>query len=239
MSTTIHPTAVVDPSVSLGDGVVIGPYAVILGQVSIGSGSWIGPHVTIGTPPQFSTEKFELHGHTHGGIRIGERVVIRENANIHQPSKYETIVEDDAYVMSGANINHDVRIGRGAIISSNTKIAGFCDIGERANLGLGVTVHQFSTIGAYTMIGMSAVITKDVPPFVKAAGNPARIMSINDVGMQRNGFTPAQIASVRAYLNGSGVKLDAACERYFRAMRERRAITKRPTLYTDLKELAS
>lgn len=239
MSTTIHPTAVVDPSVSLGEGVVIGPYAVILGQVSIGSGSWIGPHVTIGTPPQFSTEKFELHGHDHGGIRIGERVVIRENANIHQPSKYETIVEDDAYVMSGANINHDVRIRRGAIISSNTKIAGFCDIGERANLGLGVTVHQFSTIGAYTMIGMSAVITKDVPPFVKAAGNPARIMSVNDVGMQRNGFTPAQIASVRAYFNGSGLKLDATCERYFRAVRERRAITKRPTLYTDLKELAS
>jgi len=227
----------VDPSVILGDGNVIGPYAVIMGAVRIGDGNWIGPHVTIGTPPQFSTEKFELNGEKHGGIRIGNRVVIRENTNVHQPSRYQTAIEDDAYVMSGVNVNHDVRIGEGAIVSSNCAIAGFSDVGERANLGLGCVVHQFSTIGAYAMIGMGTVVSKDVPPFAKAAGNPVRFFGLNDVGMQRNGFSSEQIASVRAYFDGSGTSLESRCARYFRYLRERQLTTNGRTFEIRATEL--
>jgi len=62
MGNSIHPTAIVEPSVVLGDGNHIGAYTVIEGDVRIGDGNWIGPHVTIGTPAQYVTEKFEFNG---------------------------------------------------------------------------------------------------------------------------------------------------------------------------------
>jgi UDP-N-acetylglucosamine acyltransferase len=233
MSNTIHPTAIIAPSVVLGDGNYIGPYTTIEGRVRIGEGNWIGPHVTIGTPAQYTTEKFELNGEREtDGITIGNRCVFREYVTVHQPAISRTVVEDDCYFMAYCHISHDTVIRRNVNLANNTQIAGFTEIQEFANVGLSVAIHQYSTIGAYAMIGMSAVISKDVPPFAKVAGNPPRLRGINAVGMSRAGFDEAIIEAVReASIAGT---LDAQDDRrvaeIMRRFAERRTATHRDVL---------
>jgi UDP-N-acetylglucosamine acyltransferase len=44
---TIHPTAIIDPSAQIAQGVSIGAYSIIGADVSIGEGCDIGSHVVI------------------------------------------------------------------------------------------------------------------------------------------------------------------------------------------------
>lgn len=232
MGNSIHSTAIVAPSVVLGDGNHIGPYAVIDGDVRIGDGNWIGPHVTIGMPAQYTTEKFEFSGQRTTGITIGDRNVLREYVTVHQPSTYRTVVEDDCYFMAYCHISHDTVIRRGVNLANNTQIAGFSEIQEMANVGLSVVIHQYSTIGAYAMIGMAAVVTKDVPPFSKAVGNPMRLLGINAVGLARAGFS-AELVERIAAAHGREALAEIADEpvaAIVRRFTERSASTHRPVL---------
>ena len=49
-------------------------------------------------------------------------------------------------------------------------------------------MHQFATIGRYSFIGGCSRVAKDVPPYVKAVGNPIKLYGLNVVGLERNGF---------------------------------------------------
>jgi UDP-N-acetylglucosamine acyltransferase len=232
MSIKIHPTAVVEKTVTLHRNVTVGAYAVICGDVEVGEDTWIGNHVTIGTPAQFSNRKFELNDDQPAGqVRIGSRVVIREYVTVHQPSVEMTIIEDDAYLMAYAHVSHDTRIRRGAVLSNSVQTGGFSDVGERANIGLGCVLHQFTTIGAFAMVGMGSVVTKDVPPFVKAFGNPMRLSGVNSVGLQRAGIGESVVAEVLQWHEaGCGNLNNPDMARHLKAYEARRAITRRPEL---------
>jgi UDP-N-acetylglucosamine acyltransferase len=76
-------------------------------------------------------------------------------------------------------------------------------------------VHQFTKIGAHCFIANNAAVTRDVPPYVMAIGQPAVPHSVNSEGLKRRGFTPEQILNIRrAYrlLYRSGLKLKTALE---------------------------
>jgi len=83
-------------------------------------------------------------------------------------------------------------------MANNTQLGGFSEIQAYATVGLSSVVHQYSTVGAFTMIGMGTAITKDLPPFVKVMGTPARLTGVNEVGLARNGFTQTTIAAIVA-----------------------------------------
>lgn len=195
---TIHATAVIAPTVCMGHGNNIGAFTLLTGDVTIGDNNWIGPHVTIGTPAQYITSKFELNGEQCSGITIGNRCVIREYSTVHQPSKFSTIIEDDCYLMAYCHVSHDTVLRRGVAMANNTQLGGFSEIQAYATVGLSSVVHQYSTVGAFTMIGMGTAITKDLPPFVKVMGTPARLTGVNEVGLARNGFTQTTIAAIVA-----------------------------------------
>jgi UDP-N-acetylglucosamine acyltransferase len=222
MTGTIHPTASIASGVRLAAGVTIAPYAVIMGDVEIGEDTWIGPHVTIGTPAQFANRKFELVGEQCSGVRIGARVVLREYVTVHQPSRDVTIVEDDAYLMSYAHVSHDTRLRRGAVLANSVQIGGFTDVGEYANVGLSSVLHQFTTIGAFAMVGMGSIVSKDVPPFVKAYGNPMQVAGVNTVGLGRAGIDEAAVAQVNAWYASGEPLTDPVVARLLAAYDARR-----------------
>jgi len=58
-------------------------------------------------------------------------------------------------------------------------------------------VHQFCRIGTHSIIGGCAKIVQDVPPFLIADGNPAQLRGVNHVGLERRGFTGADIKALR------------------------------------------
>jgi UDP-N-acetylglucosamine acyltransferase len=98
------------------------------------------------------------------------------------------------------HIAHDCRIGNRTIFANNAQLAGHVVVDDDAILGGFTVVHQFCRIGAHSITGMGTIVLQDIPPYVKASGNPARPYGINSEGLRRRGFeTDALAALKRAY----------------------------------------
>ncbi|NET51873.1 MAG: acyl-[acyl-carrier-protein]--UDP-N-acetylglucosamine O-acyltransferase, partial [Merismopedia sp. SIO2A8] len=61
-------------------------------------------------------------------------------------------------------------------------------IESQAVIGGALGVHQFVHIGRLAMVGGMSRIDRDVPPFMLIEGNPARVRSLNQVGLRRSGW---------------------------------------------------
>jgi UDP-N-acetylglucosamine acyltransferase len=71
---------------------------------------------------------------------------------------------------------------------------------DRAIISGLVAVHQFVRIGTYSFIGGCSRVAKDIPPYLKAVGNPVKLYGLNSVGLQRNNFDPTVLRELkRAY----------------------------------------
>ncbi len=213
MSERISPLAFIGDGVELGSEVAVGPGAVILGPCVVEDGAWIGAGAQIGAPPEMTDQvqnaawAGEL---AHAGVRIGAGAVIREGAVIHQGSYRETTVGAGAWVLNRAYLAHDVLLGAGSTLSAGVSVGGHCVIGERVNIGMNASVHQRTFIGSGCMVGMGTPVARDLPPYVKAYGSPARIRGINSIGMQRQGIEGAQIAALQAAYAAGDLLLESA-----------------------------
>ncbi len=202
----VHSTAVVGPHVRLGTGNVVGPGVVLAGPLSIGDDNWFGAHVVIGCPP-------EMRGHPHTvdwidtpdglGVRIGSHNVLREGAQVHAGLHEQTRLGDDLFLMNQVYIAHDCQLSDGVTMASNVAVGGHVHVGAKANLGLGTVVHQRRRIGGLAMVGMGSVVTRDLPAFVKAYGNPCTVRGVNSVGMDRAGIPAELVARVVEDVAGS------------------------------------
>ena len=84
-------------------------------------------------------------------------------------------------------------------------------------------VHQFCKVGAHAFIANNAAVTRDVPPYVMAVGQPAVAHSVNAEGLKRRGFEREQIRNLRSafrVLYRSGLKLDEAAQKLAQLARE-------------------
>jgi UDP-N-acetylglucosamine acyltransferase len=211
MSNRIHPTAVIGDEVELGDGNVVGPYSVVLGPCRIGDGNWIGPHVAIGGPAEHRDAPHPVawDGERDGaGVRIGDHNVIREFTTISQGFHRPTRIADDCYVMGRVFVGHDTLVDYGATITSGVQIGGHCEIWALANLGLGTVVHQHTRIGPGAMLGMGAVVSREIGPFAIAVGCPARVTGVNAVGLRRRGCDERAIAALVPFVTDDGALPD-------------------------------
>ncbi len=226
----IHPTALVDPSARLGDGVRIGAFAVVGAAVEIGQDSRIGTHCTIQGPTCIGRDN-QIHAHVaiggdpqdkkYGGERtelvIGNGNVIREFTTISRGTRQGggvTRIGDHNWLLAYTHIAHDCQVGSHCVFSNNATLAGHVEIGDHVILSGFVGVHQFCRIGAHAFIGMGAFVNGDVPPYVMVAQEGyGRPRGINAEGLKRRGFDADRIAAIkRAYraLYLSGAKLDEA-----------------------------
>ena len=202
----IHPTAVIDSSATVGADVEIGPYAVIGAQVELGEGTVLHAHAilegdvkmgpqnvvgygcVIGAPPQ----DLGFRSGSASGVRIGAGNVFREYCTIHRGSAEgtHTTIGDRNFLMVGAHVGHNCRIGNGVVIANNCLLAGHVQIDDGAFLGGGTTFHQGMRVGRLVMTQGSSAFGKDIPPFLLAAERNF-VFGINAVGLRRAGFSPA------------------------------------------------
>ena len=192
-----HTDYIIGDDVTMGKGNFIFPGTIIVGKVKIGNNNIIGPYTTIGTPAQHI--KFYNEGIENDDlcIKIGDGNIIREYTTIHSPTIRNTIIGNDCFLMSYAHVSHDTQIEDGVTLTNNTQIAGHSTIMKKATVGLNSSIHQYSVIGPYTMIGMGSIVTKDVPPFLQYKN--FKCDKINRVGMIRNEFTEEDIKNVIEY----------------------------------------
>jgi UDP-N-acetylglucosamine acyltransferase len=200
---TIHPTAIVSPRADVGVDVIIGPYSVVGPNVRIGDGTDIGSHVLIdkdttigkkcrifkgailGTDPQDLKYKNE---ETY--LIVGDETQIREYATLHRGAKdqCQTKVGSGCLIMAYAHVAHDCEIGDGVILANSVNMAGHVLIEDHVIIGGVTPIHQFVRIGKHAFIGGGSRVNKDVPPFVRAVGNPLSLSGLNSVGLLRHGF---------------------------------------------------
>lgn len=212
MAQNIHPTAIIEKGAELDEGVTVGPYAFIGSRVHIANGSTIMHHATVDGATVLGEDN-EVHpyayigGKTHdlkyrGGVqrlRIGSRNVFREFTTVHCATTEDQVtrIGDDNLVLSYSHIAHECVIGNRLVMSSHAALGGHVVVGDCANVGWGVGVHQFCRIGDHSMIGASSKIVQDVPPYVISDGNPAVSRTVNKVGLERSGFSKEDISLVR------------------------------------------
>jgi UDP-N-acetylglucosamine acyltransferase len=80
------------------------------------------------------------------------------------------------------------------------QLAGHVTVEDRAIVSGLSAVHQFVRIGAFSFIGGCSRVSKDVPPYIKAVGNPIKLYGLNSVGLQRNNFPEETVRELkRAY----------------------------------------
>ncbi len=213
----IHPTVIIHHGAEIDEGVEIGPYSVIGKDVQIGRGTVIASHVvmdgwttigtgcrihqfaSIGAPPQDITYKGEKTE-----VIIGNNNVIREFVTIHRGTVKgggQTVIGDKNFLMAYAHIAHDCKIGNNVIMANAATLAGHVRIEDYAIIGGFVAIHQFANVGAYAIIGGASAITHDVPPYVMAVGNRAKLYGLNKVGLRRQGFSREEIDTLKKTYN--------------------------------------
>lgn len=208
VATLVHPSSVVSPSASLGEGVQVGPFSMIGDGVEIGAGTTIMSHVhidqgtvigsnvrihpgaVVGTAPQ----DLKYAGEPTVA-RIGDRTVIRECVTINRGTAHSglTSVGSDVLLMAYAHVAHDCRLGDNVIIANSVQLGGHVNVGDWAIIG-GVTgVHQFTRIGPHSMIAACIMVSKDVPPYTLIGREPVGVLSLNTIGLRRRGFSVESI----------------------------------------------
>ena len=209
----IHPTAVVDASVKLASGAVIGPWCVVGPDVTIGDDTELVSHVVIDRDTTIGRENV-LHPFTvvggppqdkkyHGErttLEVGDRNHIREYASIHRGTANGggvTVVGSDNLIMGCVHVAHDCRIGSGVILANNAMVAGHVTVCDGANVGGGAGLHHFVRVGTRSFVGAMARVSKDAPPFMIVEGNPAEVRGHNAIAMRRMGLADAEIEAMK------------------------------------------
>ena len=200
----IHPHTYIHPNAKLATNVKVDPFSVIHQNVEIGEGTWIGSNVTImdgarigkncrifpgavisAIPQDLKYEGEDSH------VLIGDNTTIREFVTINRGTKDrgKTTVGHDCLIMAYSHLAHDCEIGSHCIMSNNTQIAGHVVMGDWAILGGMCAVHQFVKIGQHAFVSGGSLVSKDVPPYIKAGRQPLSYAGVNSVGLKRRGFT--------------------------------------------------
>lgn len=199
----VHPTSLVDPKARLAEDVVVGPFCLVSSDVEIGAGTILESNVVLGQFTKIGKKCRVFHFAVLGGlpqdlkykgarsfVEIGDSNIIREFVTINRATGEDekTVVGNNNLLMAYVHLAHNCVISDNVILSNAVNLAGYVRIDDFAIVGGITPVHQFVRIGRHSFIGGGSRVPKDVPPFVKAAGNPLKTVGLNSVGLQRREF---------------------------------------------------
>ncbi len=209
---SIHITALVSETASIGEGTSIGPYSLIEEGVIVGKNCSIAGHAILrkGTVlgDSVTVDSFAVVGgdpqsigfdrSIESGVLVGNEVIIREGCTIHRSTTagLSTVIGDHCFLMAQSHVAHDCKLAASVILANNVMLAGHVTIGEKCFVGGGAGIHQFCRIGAYAMVAGNASVSADVPPYVMTAErNEAH--GLNMVALRRGGFEQREITDLK------------------------------------------
>jgi UDP-N-acetylglucosamine acyltransferase len=213
LSTTIHPSALVDEGAELGEGVTIGPFChvgshvklgdhtkleshvVVAGRTTIGAGCHIFPFASIGHRPQ----DLKYHGEP-STLEIGANTTMREYVTVQPGTEHGgmiTRVGEQCLLMASAHVAHDCQVGDQVILGNNVMMAGHCTVEDHVIVSGGSAAHQFVRIGEHAFVGGLTGVENDVIPYGMIIGNRGNLSGLNIVGLRRRGFDRDEIHTIR------------------------------------------
>ncbi|MDD5505013.1 MAG: acyl-ACP--UDP-N-acetylglucosamine O-acyltransferase [Candidatus Omnitrophica bacterium] len=208
----IHKTAIISKEAKIGDGVSIGPYAVVNGNAEIGAGTSIGAHCVIDEFTTIGRNCRIFSGAVIGSITqdkkfvnkksfltIGDNNIIREYATINRGTveNSRTLVGNNCLLMAYSHVAHDCAIGDNVIIANCGTLAGHVRLDNGAMIGGLAAAHQFTRVGTMAIVGGCSKVVQDIVPYAMADGHPAKVYTVNTLGLKRAGFDSGSISSLK------------------------------------------
>ena len=190
----IHPTAVIDAEAKIGKNVTIGPFCVI-GKATIGDNCVIDSNVRIYDSVVMGQNCVIKAGAVLGGagfgyerdeegnmfrfpqigqLIIGDFVDIGSNTTIDKGSLSDTIIGHHTKISSNCVIAHNNKIGSNVTITGCVMLSGSNVIDNNVWIAPNASLKGWENIGEGAVIGMGAVVVKDIPAHETWVGNPAR-----------------------------------------------------------------
>jgi UDP-N-acetylglucosamine acyltransferase len=227
----IHPTAVIEPSAKLGQGITVGPYAYIASNTQIGDGCCVGPHTVIhpyttlgngcrihagaviGDLPQDLAFKGEV-----SFVRVGNHSILREGVTIHRGTQADSVtrVGDHCLLMANSHVGHNAALGDRVIMANGALVGGYAEIGDGAFISGNCLIHQFTRVGRLAMMSGGSAAQKDIPPFCMTQSSTSNtLIGLNVVGLRRANFTSQerqQLKTAFKLLFCSGTLISTAIE---------------------------
>lgn len=203
LSPKIHPTAVVSPGAQIHPTAQIGPYAVISERSKIGPETEVGAHVVIDGWTEIGARNRIFPGAAIGLepqdlkyagdetlVKIGDDNRIRECVTINRATKAgeATRIGNGNLLMAYVHVAHNCLLQDKIVIANAVSLAGHVEIDSQAVIGGMAGFHQFVHVGRLAMVGAMSRIDRDVPPFTLVEGSPARVRTLNLVGLKRSGL---------------------------------------------------
>ncbi len=214
MPAKIHPTAIVDGTAELAEGVIVEAYAVIGPKVRIGAETRIRSHAQI--PYQTTIGRAcDIHpGAVIGGdpqdlkyqgedseLIVGDGNTIRECVTINRGTGLgggKTVLGDNNLIMAYAHIAHDCVIGNETIITNCAQLAGHITVEDQTIISGMVAIHHFVTVGRLSFVAAFAAVRTDVPPYMIVDGTPARVRKLNLEGLKRRNTPQTSMEALRS-----------------------------------------
>ena len=192
----VHPTAIIAPEAEIGEGVYIGPYTVIgkakIGEgcviesnvriyddVTLGRGCRIKPGAVIGGEGfgfERDSEGNKFRFPQIGRVVLGDDVEVGANACIDRGALSDTVIGDHTKINNLCHIAHNNQIGRNVTIAGCVNVSGSNVIDDDVWIAPHACIRGYIHLGQKCVIGMGAIVTKDVPAGETWVGNPARKM---------------------------------------------------------------
>jgi UDP-2-acetamido-3-amino-2,3-dideoxy-glucuronate N-acetyltransferase len=147
----VHPTAVVDEPVEIGDRTQIWHFSHIMPGAKIGRDCIIGQNVFIGQ-----------------SVILGNNIKVQNNVSIYNG----VILEDD--VFCGPSMVFTNVFNPRSFISRKKEFRKTV-VKKGATIGANVTIICGNAIGQYAFIGAGSVVTKDVQDYALVYGNPGKV----------------------------------------------------------------
>jgi UDP-N-acetylglucosamine acyltransferase len=88
-------------------------------------------------------------------------------------------------------------VGSDCVLAPFAALGGHVRIDDHAFLGAYTGVHQHARIGESVMTAAGSKVANDVPPFAMVAGDRARLVGLNSVGLRRRGFDPSRLRAIK------------------------------------------
>ncbi len=238
----IAPSAIVSPDATIGTDVRIDPFAIVEADVVIGDRSWLHSHCVIHSHTRVGCDNRIYESAVLGGdpqsktyageptrLDIGDRNCIREMVTVSRGTEPGAVtrIGSDNMIMAYSHIAHDCQVGDHCVFANGTNIAGHVSVGDYAFLGGFTLIHQKCRVGSYSITGISTVLRQDAPPYMMINGDPARVVSVNQIGLKRHHFGPISMAALkqlyRLYFTEC-LKTDAVLERLNEEMRHNQCV---------------
>lgn len=177
---------VVDNDCLIGENVRIGHNTVILPSTIVGDNVSIGCNCTIGNTG-FGYEKdndgvYKKIAHL-GNVIIEDNVDIGNNTCIDRAVLGSTIIGENTKIDNLVHIAHGVKIGRNCLIIANSMIAGSVVIADNCHISPSVSILNQKSIDEDSVIGMGAVVLKDVLEGETWVGNPAQKIKLKKIAI--------------------------------------------------------